>query len=453
MRSRNCKKKNNDFRRGAVLIIAIIFMAVFSSLSLAMLTMSSANIQIADNQRQGNLALTNAQSGLEVLRYWLDDMGVSAKDLTAVKDALTLNLTNAVVTNITVAADDPCDPTALTIAAVALGSQSNQTFSAVISQIDADTLRVDVTGTSGQLSRTIRTNFNFALRGSNVFDYGIASNGPLAITGQAEIEGVNLAVESDVYISGGITGDSFEISNKASLAGDVYIADPYATVTIGPQSTVGDVILDADPVVFPTPNTAYFAQFATGDVINSESSLSSYTALNNVTIAANTNPTFSGNMAINGVLFIEQPNQVAFSDQVTVQGIIVGNSVVGDESPYNSLSFSGQVECFDMSGLTGAEFNAIKNETGTFIIAPGFSAEFSGQSNVGNGVIAVAGASFTGQAGGTINGSIINYSTNPVELSGQSSLSFNQPGTTNNPTGFTGAQVVEYNAASYSEVH
>jgi hypothetical protein len=70
-----------------------------------------------------------------------------------------------------------------------------------------------------------------------------------------------------------------------------------------------------------------------------------------------------------------------------------------------------------------------------------------------NGVIAVAGASFTGQAGGTINGSIINYSTNPVELSGQSSLSFNQSGTTNNAAGFTAVQVVEYNATSYSEVH
>ncbi len=457
MRSRNCKKKNDDFRRGAVLIIAIIFMAVFSSLSLAMLTMSSANIQIADNQRQGNLALANAQSGLDVLRYWLDDMGVSAKDLTAVKDALTLNLTNAAVTNITVAADDPTDPTTLTIAAVALDSQLSQTFSAVISQIDTDTLRVDVTGTSGQFSRTIRTNFNFALRGSGVFDYGIVSNGPLLMTGQSEIAGVNPAVESDVYINAGIVGDSFEISNQASVAGNVYIVDPYATVNIGPHSTVGGesgeaaldhVILGADAVTFPTPDTSYFAQFATGDVINSESSLSSYDVLNNVTIAANTNPTFSGNKTINGVLFIEQPNKVHFSGQVTIRGIIVGNSAVGDDSADNNLKFTGQVQCLDMSELTGAEFDAIKNETGTFIIAPGFSADFSGQANVVNGVIAVAGARFTGQAGGTINGSIINYSTDPVRLQGQGTLSFNQSGTTHNPTGFTGVQVVEYNAAS-----
>ena len=455
------KCKNKNFRRGAAFIIAMVFVAFFSSLGFAMLTMSSANVQISDNQRQGNLALTNAQSGLEVLRYWLDDMDVSAKDLTAVKNALALNLTNASVTNMAVAADDPTSPTSLTISTVTLDSQSSQTFSAVISQLDTDTLQVDVTGTSGQLNRTVRTNFNFALRGSGVFDYGIAGNGPLLMTGQSEIDGVNLAVESDVYINAGIVGNSFEISNQASVAGNVYIVDPYATVDIGSQATIGGesgeaaldhVILGADPVVFPTPDTGYFAQFATGDVIDSDSSLSSYDVFNNVTIAANTNPTFAGNKTINGVLFIEQPNKVHFSGQVTIQGIIVGDSAVGDESPDNNLKFTGQVQCLDVAELTGAEFDAVKNETGTFIIAPGFSADFSGQANVVNGVIAVAGARFTGQAGGTINGSIINYSTNPVELSGQSSLSFNRSGRTNNPSGFTGVQVVEYNAASYSEV-
>jgi hypothetical protein len=68
-----------------------------------------------------------------------------------------------------------------------------------------------------------------------------------------------------------------------------------------------------------------------------------------------------------------------------------------------------------------------------------------------NGVIAVAGARFTGRAT-VINGSIINHSTNPIELQGQSSLSFNQSGRTNNPAGFTAEQVVQYNAASYSRV-
>jgi len=453
--------KNKNIRRGAAFIIAMIFVALLSSLGFAMLSMSSANVQIADNQRHGNLALTNAQSGLEVLRYWLDDMDVSAKDLTAVKNAMVLNLTNASVTNMAVAADDPTNPTTLTTSTVILDSQSSQTFSAVISQLDTDTLQVDVTGTSGQLNRTVRTNFNFATRGSGVFDYGIAGNGPLLMTGQSEIDGVNLAVESDVYINAGIVGNSFEISNQASVAGNVYIVDPYATVDIGSQATIGGesgeaalnhVILGADSVTFPTPDTSHFAQFATGDVINSESSLSSYTVLNNATIAANTNPTFSGNMEINGVLFIEQPNKVHFSGQVTIRGIIVGNSAVGDDSPDNNLKFTGQVQCLDVAELTGAEFDAIKNETGTFIIAPGFSADFSGQANVVNGVIAVAGARFTGQAGGTINGSIINYSTDPIELAGQSSLLFNRSGRTNNPAGFTGAQVVEYNATSYSEV-
>lgn len=462
MKSRDSKKKGGDFRQGAVLIISLIFMAIFSSLGFAMLAMSSTNIQAADNQHQANLALANAHSGLDILRYWLNDTNVSAKDLAAVKDVLALKLSNAGVTNMAAAADDPANPTTLSIAAVALGSQPDQTFSAVISQPDADTLQVEVTGICGQLSRKIRANFNFATRGSGVFDYGIASNGPLLMTGQSEIAGVNLAVESDVYINAGITGNSFEISNKASVAGNVHIVDPYATVNIGPQATVGaesgeaaleHITLGTSAVTFPTPDTGYFAQFATGDVINSESSLSDYTALNNVTIAANTNPTFSGDMAINGVLFIEQPNKVMFAGQVVIRGVIVGDSAIGDDSPDNNLTFSGQVQCSDISELTGAQFDAIKNETGTFLIAPGFSTDFSGQANVVNGVIAVAGVRFTGQAGGTINGSIINYSTEPVILQGQSALLFNRSGTASGPAGFAPVEVLEYAPSSYSEVH
>ena len=62
------------------------------------------------------------------------------------------------------------------------------------------------------------------------------------------------------------------------------------------------------------------------------------------------------------------------------------------------------MQCLDVGDLEGAEFAAISEETGTFLIAPGFSSDFSGQSNIINGVIAVAGVRFTGQAGGTING-------------------------------------------------
>ena len=63
--------RGDNGRRGAALIIAMIFVAMFSALSLGVLTMSSTNVQVADNHRKTNRALMSAKSGLDVSKYWI----------------------------------------------------------------------------------------------------------------------------------------------------------------------------------------------------------------------------------------------------------------------------------------------------------------------------------------------------------------------------------------------
>jgi hypothetical protein len=59
---------------------------------------------------------------------------------------------------------------------------------------------------------------------------------------------------------------------------------------------------------------------------------------------------------------------------------------------------------------------------------------------------------FTGRAGGTINGSIINYSpTQPVDLSGLSSFSFHRSGTDTSPAGFSPVKKLSYQPQTYAE--
>ena len=58
---KRCKLK----KRGAALIISMIFVVIFSALAVSMATFCGANAQIADNQRKVNTALYAAQSGLE----------------------------------------------------------------------------------------------------------------------------------------------------------------------------------------------------------------------------------------------------------------------------------------------------------------------------------------------------------------------------------------------------
>ena len=77
---------------------------------------------------------------------------------------------------------------------------------------------------------------------------------------------------------------------------------------------------------------------------------------------------------------------------------------------------------------------------------------FGGSFETLNGAIAANGIEFFGNAGGTIDGSILNYSGNPMTLSGNSDLFFNRSGTDEMPAGFGPELILYYVADSYSEV-
>lgn len=463
-------KKQSIFhqkRKGAVLIVSMIFVVIFSALAISMASMSGVNVQIADNQHQVNTALSATHSGLEIVRHYLSNINIagtvsSGERLAAVATALQSNFTAAGMSNMSASYNEATS--VITIPNVTLSSQLGQTFNATVSEFDADTLQVDITGSSGDFDRNVRVRFGFATVGSGVFDYGVATKGPLMMEGQADLHGVNVSIESSVYIEAdGVAGDAFSITNHASVAGDVSIADPYATYSAGYHTSVGGasgddiddhVHIGIDYAVFPTPDPDHFRSYATGIEIDDNSDWEHDSVLSNVTIAAGTNPTFSSSVVVNGIMFIEQPNTVTFAGQATINGIIIGDGEMDADGSGSgsSISFAGQVVNNDMSTLSGSEFDGIKQETGTFVLAPGFDLDFSGQANSVNGVIAGSGISFSGQSGGTINGSIINYSEDPMHISGQSTLLFNRSGTESDPAGFMPNQVLQFQSSSYSEV-
>ena len=65
------KKAARRYRKGMALIIAMIFVVIFSALGISMATMSGVNVQIANNHHNLNAALAAAESGQEVVRYLL----------------------------------------------------------------------------------------------------------------------------------------------------------------------------------------------------------------------------------------------------------------------------------------------------------------------------------------------------------------------------------------------
>jgi hypothetical protein len=133
--------------------------------------------------------------------------------------------------------------------------------------------------------------------------------------------------------------------------------------------------------------------------------------------------------------------------------VIVTNGDPTDNSAANSLQFTGNVTGHPITQLPQQpQFEGLHGKTGTFIMAPGFHVGFGGSFTTLSGAIAANGIELWGNAGGTINGSIVNYSDAQMTLQGNTDLYFNRSGLEEVPTGFVPELVLHYDPSSYAEV-
>jgi hypothetical protein len=455
--------------QGAVLIISMIFVLVFSALAVSMATLSGTNVQLATNQHKVGCALASAESGLEVTRFWLSRVIIpSSTSSSNYFSTINSSLYNDLATNSISNVYTVSEGSTITIPSVTLGSTQEQSFHAVITPLptalDPNIIRVDVTGVHGSITRTISVDYVFGPRPDTVFDYGVATKGSLSLSGNAEIEGPNnVAVDSDVYIASESSLSALAMRGNSRIGGSVKIGNPNATADLGSRASIGgetgegalnNVFIGADQPEFPTPDPGYFEQYVQS-VFDPATDTTTDVTLENIRIPADTNPDFSGNTALNGIIYIETPNVVTFSGNTTITGIIVGNGNDADNSGTNQIVFSGNVDSSPVSALPDeSQFVGVKDETGTFIVAPGFSLSFGGNFNALalTGAIAGNGIEFFGNAGGSINGSIIDYSSNgTMNVTGNSDIYFNPSGTTEIPAGFLPSIGLQYDPDSYVE--
>ncbi len=451
--------------RGIAIVAALIFVALFSTLSIAMLSMSGSNLRIADNHHKSNLARSSAESGLEFVRYWMNGISMSGYlDVNTRYNTVLANLQSGLES-----CDIDCrvnDDGSFSIGGlnspIGLNESADKSFYAVIDSLGSAGIRTRIAGRAGEFERTVQADFTYGVRESTVFDYGVATKGPLSLQGNILLDGVNISVESDVYIESEFEDGALEITGNSQIAGDVKIVNPDAYVTLqGGQAGIGGetgqeaidnhVIIGVPATDFPYPNTGYFEQYVDGSTITS-STLSGGT-YENIRIPANTNPTFNGNVVLKGVVFIEYPNQVTFAGNADITGIIIGDGDLNDHSGTSTIDFQGNVSSTSVANLPVEQYGNLTTETGTFLMAPGFSVSMGGNFDTLNGCIAANGIEFYGNAGGIIGGSVINYSPTPMTLSGNSDLYFNRSGITDVPAGFMPEIVIHYNPVSYGEIH
>jgi hypothetical protein len=425
-----------------------------------MVSMSDTNVQLASNQHNMNAALASAQSGQEVMRYWFSDLLISSSTpvseyLPAIIASLQTNLSDVDISNVTVQYDG-------SIPSVVLDSTGGQSFDGQI-QIDTSDptiLLCRVTGHSGTISRTITVEYSVKPYEFPIFNYGLATKGGLNFPGNPTVTAVNSAWEADMFVESASSSTAVYVGGNTNFDGEVNIGSATANVDfVGDIQIAGDsdqaaidnhVHIGMDSPEFPTPDTDRFIPYATGGIIDSSTDLSANNTLVNCTIAAGTNPVFPKSVTIQGVLFIESPNRVTFSNNVDLQGLIVADGEVVNSDPSSrSIDFMGNFSSGPYP--TGSEFDAIRQEEGSSIIAPGFFTSFGGNFSTLEGVVAVSGVQFTGNMDAQIKGTIINYSNSSTLVEGNVIMNFDREGSTKIPAGFDLYRELDYDPSTYSE--
>ena len=446
-------------RRGAVLIISLIFVLIFSALAVSMATLSGTNVQLASNQHKVGCAMASTESGAEAMRYWLTRVEIPSSTppsnyFGTIVDTLQTDLTDNSISNITVLIDGSILP-------VALDSANGQGFEGelIIDGNNPNILQVYATGGGSEITRTIKVHYDIEPYEYPIFDFGLATKGPVHFLGNPTIIGINSNSEADIFIESNNNNLAMLVTGNCNFDGNINVANPAANVDLmGAVQIAGDtgqaaidnhVTTGVESPEFPVPDTQHFLQYATGDVIDLSTDLTSGMTLTNAKIESGTNPNFEGNITIDGILYIEQPNTITFERNVALNGMIVADGDVNSPGT-NGMTFLGNFASNPYP--PGAEFDEIRQETGSSIVAPGFAASFAGNFAALGGVMAVSGAHFSGNVSALVEGTILNYSDNPTVIEGNSTLNFDRSNNIKVPAGFDTHRILTYNPASYEEL-
>jgi Tfp pilus assembly protein PilX len=442
--------------KGATLIACLIFLVVFLALVASLAATSRTNLQIAANQRRAGRALAGAESGLEVMRYWLSHVMMDATTppsdyFQTIINQVKLDLQTRNATDMKLGNDG-------TLQAVSIDSAVGQSFSAQLNMNTSDPsiLDVAVTGACEGTQRTVRVGFDIAPYKHPIFNYGMATKGPVQFPNNPTTTSVTDNWEADIYTESSSSAVAVYVGGNTNFDGDISVGNASAAVDfVGDVQIAGDtgqtaidnhVFIGVDPVDFPEPDTNRFVSYATGPVVDANAmDLTKGLTLTNATIPAGTNPTFDGTVTIEGILLIEQPNVVTFNRNVELRGIMVGT---GTSTSGSQINIGGNFASLPYP--SDSQFDALRQEQGTSILTPGFDVSFTGNYSSIEGVVAANSLYFSGNASAVLHGSLISYSDSPTVVAGNVSLTFDRANSVEIPAGFDTKRILEYNPTSYA---
>jgi len=452
-----CARSN----RGIVTIVCLMIMAILCALVVAYASMSTHSSLLSSNQAHIAKARLEAEGGLS---FMLQHLQSTLLDPHTTQEALLDNLGQALSDRFEgtqILSGQPVQIVGESVVVPEIAT-TDGSFRCWFYSLGPDRLRLEVQGRYEQVYRTIAIDLSLVRRRSPVFDYGLASMGTVAMSGNARILGVNDPAEACVLSASPGPGNTIAIDGGVTVEGDLTVCgeDTQVSITGSPSiggSTDPEVIdqhihTGAEAPVFPAFDTAGLASLAT-NVVDGNSDLSTPDlVLSNVSIKAGTNPTFTSDVVLNGIVYVEAPNLVRFEGRTAFTGLLVTEQ---SQEPIGScqIVFTGRVEAQGVEALPDTpEFQAVKEETGTFILAPGFGVTFAGNVSAVSGTIAADQLTFTGSAEGTIKGSLIGLKDLPTTLGGNVEVRVDSAQSDPDPAGFVQPLGLEPDVDSYREL-
>jgi hypothetical protein len=417
-------------RRGIASVLAMMYLVIFAVLALGFYATVAIAAQLAGNEQRGASAQVAAESGLQFLRYQMSRLDVpqnlSPDD--QFKQVCTQLAANLSGTGNVGAAGVAYDGNSLTFPAagvVRLDRSGMRGFRVTLTRNGAELVsRVVGCDETAHYFRGIEVTFAKLPRTTTIFNYGVASRGPILTSGSSTIKGQTDPARGSI-ITTTISSPAVSINGKA-VSGDICMTGKSSAVYLGSGVSVGGttntaliykehVHTDLPDPRFPDVDTSVYAKYATNTYVSGMS------ALDNCRIPAGVSCSLSGGAVIRGVLYLEKGASLHCSGGVTVQGVIVASNDATVDLANNVIEFGGQVTSLSIKDLPES-FGEVRNLTGAFIIAPTYRVRFWG--NVGNitGTIICGQFQMGGSAEGTIVGTIIQMLDVPTTISGSADV-------------------------------
>jgi hypothetical protein len=333
--------------RAYATVITLVFLAIGTTMAAGFYGMLTASIGIASNDQASIKALTSAESGLQYIQYQLIKASTQST-LTSSSDTWLASLASNLNSNLRE------DGVITSTQQIYYNSQTHNnntyrfsvpgtgsitlkdgsTFSGTVEPNGAMTgVVLKVTGTVSQgtqtlSQRTIWLSFNAVPpTPTDTSGFAMVAKGTISIGGAASIDGwdpntglPNL-LRGRIYTPWGI-GNGAVVALLSPIAPDLVFNNP------APLN-----IPNIDVSFLDGYKGSKLAMYTVPPGNNNET-------LTNKYIPANTNRTFSNNVTINGILYVEWPNTLTFNANVTINGAIVYKNKPQGNTATSAITFS-----------------------------------------------------------------------------------------------------------------